>query len=168
MKNYSKKFHILPLLCAVLMLTAAVLVPAGETHAAAYQGWGVQLDKGGNRTMPDPDLGRTKIWGYTSSGGAGNSLVNGTLNLTSGATCYVTAYVDTNLSANVSFTVRCQIYKSNDDQLAVSSGQTLHTGGTGADATAFGTTLAASYARGYHYVSTSYYGAFIGHTAANF
>ena len=61
MKNYSKKFHILPLLCAVLMLTAAVLVPAGETHAAAYAGWGEALGKGGNKNMPDPALGQTKI-----------------------------------------------------------------------------------------------------------
>ena len=168
MKNYSKKFHILPLLCAVLMLTAAVLVPAGETHAAAYAGWGEALGKGGNKNMPDPALGQTKIWGYTSSGGSGNTIVNGTLNLTSGATHYVTAYIDTNLSANVYFTLRCQIYKSNDDQLAASSGYTLHTAGTGADTTASYTGFGASYARGYHYVDTSYYGSFIGHTAANF
>ena len=168
MKNYSKKFHILPLLCAVLMLTAAVLVPAGETHAAAYQGWGVDLGKGGSRTMPDPDLGRTKIWGYTSSGGSGNSLVNGTLNLTSGATCYVTAYVDTNLSANVSYTVSCGIYTVDETSLATSSGQTLYPAGTGANATAFYTGLRASFARGVHKVTTSYYGYFNGHTAANY
>ena len=168
MKNYSKKLHILPLLCAVLMLTAAVLVPAGETHAAAYAGWGEDLGKGGSDTPPLASLGRTKIWGYTSSGGSGNTIVNGTLNLTTNVTRYVTAFIDTNLSANVSFELNCKIYKNVNTVLATSSGYTLHTGGTGADTTTYYTGLEASYARGYHYVYTSYYGTFTGHTAAYF
>ena len=169
MKNYSKKLHILPLLCAVLMLTAAVLVPAGETHAAAYQEWGHKLPNGGDKyDQPSPTAGRTKIWGYTSGGASGNTVVNGTLNLTSGATRYATAYVDTNLFANVSFEVRSEIYTAENDRIAKSSGQTLHTGGTGADATASYTGLTASVARGYHKVSTNSYGDFIGHTAGRF
>ena len=170
MKNYSKKFHILPLLCAVLMLTAAVLVPAGETHAAAYQEWGHKLPNGGDELdYPSPSTGRTKIWGYTSGGAAGNTVVNGTLNLTSGATRYATAYVNTNLSTNVSFNVNCDIYTSGNAWLAGSNNrQTLHTGGTGADATAYYTGLTASFARGSHKVSTHSYGEFIGHTAGRF
>ena len=170
MKNYSKKLLILPLLCAVLMLTAAVLVPAGETHAAAYQGWGVQLPNGGDELdYPSPSTGRTKIWGYTSGGGSGNTVVNGTLNLSKNVSYYATAFVDTNLSANVYFKVTAEIFNTDSSSaLASSSGQTLHTAGTGADATAVYSSLGATFARGYHKVTTSYYGSFIGRTAGRF
>ncbi len=169
MKNL-KKVHVPTLVCAVLMLMAMVLIPAGETHAAAYPGWGVKLVNGGERyTYPSPDAEQIKIWGYTNGGSSGNTLVNGTLNSLKTTVYSATAYLDTNLWSDVNFFVNSSIYRADEVNLAVSTEQIPHPAGTGADATArCCTELNAFFARGYHAVTSSYYGYFYGRTCGHF
>ena len=155
------------LVCAVLVLTAAVLVPAGEAHAVAYRGWGYHITTyGGEKTMPDNNVRRPQFWGYTTAGESGNSLINGTLNTSKNAGYGAVGYTDTNVSANMTYYLEVKIYKTNET-IEVQTGSRLNDNGCGAYLNAF-TTYNSNYARCMHKVTSSLYGNFVGHTIAGY
>ena len=156
---------------SVLTAAAAVLCSAGEVQAAAYTQWGYQLPTGGSPTKPGSYETRPKIWGYSTTGSLGNTVVNGTLNITKGpAEYYATAYIDTNISHDVTYRVVVGIYQAGVNLLNESLSQQVYSGGSGAYAsvTRVGIDASIKMGRGTHKMESSLYGRFEGYTIAKY
>lgn len=149
-----------------MLVTATVLGAAGNVHAAAYQGWGEKLPNGGSTQHGDFATGREKLWGYTSGGSMGNTIINGTLVLEHNSYYYADVYTDTNLNQNISFEIASIITTTTSEEIKNTT-VNLQPDGFGAF-TSISTLKTAHHAEGRHKVSTTFYGSFEGWTAKSY